>query len=349
MSGENSGESPARRQPILSVRNLRVSIKTAVGDIQATGGVSYDVYPGETFAVVGESGCGKSISSAAVMGLLPRSATATADRCCFDGQEILGLSRRQLSKIRGNTISMIFQDPMTSLNPVYTIGDQLVEVFVRHKKGSVKQARDRAIFLLERVGIKNAAERMKAYPHQLSGGLRQRVVIAMAMMCGPKLIIADEPTTALDVTVQMRTLSLLSELQKDFGLAIILITHDLGIVASMADRVVVMYAGKIVESAPTKKLFDAPLHPYTQGLIQCIPSYESPSHDTVLHTIPGMVPSLIGPQTGCGFSNRCAHARPECGAGDIAVRGPVPDHAYRCVHSDQTLMGFWADLEGKRA
>ncbi len=344
-----TGEIETRRKPILSVRNLEVSIRTAVGDLHATGGVSFDVAPGETFAIVGESGCGKSISSSAVMGLLPRAATARADRCEFDGQEMLTLSRREREKIRGNTISMIFQDPMTSLNPVYTIGNQLMEVFLRHKKGTRAQARDRAIFLLERVGIKNAAERMKAYPHQLSGGLRQRVVIAMAMMCGPKLIIADEPTTALDVTVQMRTLALLAEVQKDFGLAVILITHDLGIVASLADRVVVMYAGKIVENAPTRSLFRAPLHPYTQGLIQCIPSHGPAGADAPLHTIPGMVPSLIGRHEGCSFRNRCALARPECAVGEIGLTAFEADHGYRCVVPHQTLMAHWRETEGMKA
>ncbi|MCZ4291598.1 ABC transporter ATP-binding protein [Hoeflea alexandrii] len=337
-------------EPILSVRNLEVSLKTSVGELKATRGISFDICPGETFAIVGESGCGKSISSMALMGLLPRIATARADRCVFDGQEILNLSRRKLSNIRGNTLSMIFQDPMTSLNPVYTIGDQLTEVFLRHGKGNRKQARERAVFLLERVGIKNAAERLGAYPHQLSGGLRQRVVIAMAMMCRPKLIIADEPTTALDVTVQMRTLALLAELQREFGLAIILITHDLGVVASLSDRVAVMYAGQIVETAPTRQLFADPTHPYTQGLIQCIPSYEPPNPDAELHTIPGMVPSLIGKQRGCAFRNRCSLAVDACGEGDeIALRELGEGHAYRCLQPHDALVANWRLLQGESA
>ncbi|MCB1396838.1 MAG: ABC transporter ATP-binding protein [Rhodobacter sp.] len=340
----------ACREPILSVRNLDVTLKTAIGELHATRGISYDICPGETFAIVGESGCGKSISSMALMGLLPRIARARADHCLFDGQEILSLSRRQLSKIRGNTLSMIFQDPMTSLNPVYTIGDQLTEVFVRHGKGTRAQARDRAVFLLERVGIKNAAERLNAYPHQLSGGLRQRVVIAMAMMCSPKLIIADEPTTALDVTVQMRTLALLSELQKEFGLAIILITHDLGVVASLSDRVAVMYAGQIVETAPTAQLFADPTHPYTQGLIRCIPSYGEPHPDAELPTIPGMVPSLIGRQKGCAFRNRCPLAFADCAEGDtIALRETHGEHAYRCLRPHDALMAHWRGLHGEPA
>ncbi|WP_346893261.1 ABC transporter ATP-binding protein [uncultured Roseibium sp.] len=344
-----SGEPAMQKQPILSIRNLEVSLKTAVGNLQATRGISYDIFPGETFAIVGESGCGKSISSMAVMGLLPRIATATAERCRFDGQEILSLPRRKLSKIRGNTLSMIFQDPMTSLNPVYTIGDQLTEIFVRHGKGSRKQARDRAIFLLERVGIKNAGQRLNAFPHQLSGGLRQRVVIAMAMMNSPKLIIADEPTTALDVTVQMRTLALLAELQKEFGLAIILITHDLGVVASLSDRVAVMYAGQIVETAPTKQLFETPTHPYTQGLIRCIPSYGEPEVDAELPTIPGMVPSLIGRHQGCTFRNRCIRAIDACGESDVAMREFEQGHAYRCLLEHDVLKTHWHDLDGGRA
>ncbi|MCC5986082.1 MAG: ABC transporter ATP-binding protein [Pararhodobacter sp.] len=334
--------------PILSVRNLEVTLRTPVGDLQATRGVSYDILPGETFAIVGESGCGKSIASMALMGLLPRIAHASADRCRFDGQEILGLSRRKLSRIRGNTLSMIFQDPMTSLNPVYTIGDQLTEVFVRHGKGNRAQARERAVFLLERVGIKNASARLNAYPHQLSGGLRQRVVIAMAMMCSPKLIIADEPTTALDVTVQMRTLALLAELQKEFGLSIILITHDLGVVASLSDRVAVMYAGQIVETAPTAQLFADPTHPYTQGLIRCIPSYGTPDPDSELSTIPGMVPSLIGRQKGCAFRNRCPLAFSDCGqVAEVALQKTGEDHAYRCLRPHDSLIAHWRGLHGE--
>jgi len=345
-----AGENEFCGEPILSVRNLEVSLKTAVGELQATRGVSFDICPGETFAIVGESGCGKSISSMALMGLLPRIAVARAERCVFDGQEILNLSRRKLSNIRGNTLSMIFQDPMTSLNPVYTIGDQLTEVFLRHRKGNRKQARDRAVFLLERVGIKNAGDRLNAYPHQLSGGLRQRVVIAMAMMCSPKLIIADEPTTALDVTVQMRTLALLSELQKEFGLAIILITHDLGVVASLSDRVAVMYAGQIVETAPTRQLFADPTHPYTQGLIRCIPSYEAPNPDAELYTIPGMVPALIGRQQGCAFRNRCALASEACGQGiGIALSEADAGHGYRCLQPHDALTANWRTLQGEPA
>ena len=336
-------------EPILSVRNLKVAIRTPVGSLHATDGISYDVYPGETFAVVGESGCGKSISSLALMGLLPRAAAASADLCTFDGHPMLSLSRRELSQIRGDKISMIFQDPMTSLNPVYTIGNQLTEVYIRHGKGSRKEATERAVFLLERVGIKNAAQRMKSYPHQLSGGLRQRVVIAMAMMCEPKLIIADEPTTALDVTVQTRTLALLAELQRDFGLAIILITHDLGVVASMADRVAVMYAGRIVETAPTRELFAAPLHPYTQGLIQCIPNFEKSGEPSHLHTIPGMVPSLFKRHHGCTFHNRCAFATPECTAAPVELRDATETHRYACVHSVQELLGYWRDAETQEA
>ncbi len=336
--------------PMLSIRDLHVSIQSSVGPLRATSGISYDVYPGETFAIVGESGCGKSISSLAVMGLLPSVAKANASRCNFDGHEMLSLSRRELSEIRGNTLSMIFQDPMTSLNPVYTIGNQLIEVFVRHGKGTRSQGRDRAVFLLERVGISNAAERLKAYPHQLSGGLRQRVVIAMAMMNEPKLIIADEPTTALDVTVQMRTLALLRELQRDFGMAMVLITHDLGVVASVADRVAVMYAGQIVETAETKPLFDNPLHPYTQGLIQCIPSYASRGEDTTLHTIPGMVPSLIGRQEGCSFRNRCTLASAACVTGRIEMQESQDlGHSYRCVETKAALRDHWQKLEGETA
>ncbi|MBS4049358.1 MAG: ABC transporter ATP-binding protein [Alphaproteobacteria bacterium] len=331
--------SPAS-ETVLDVKNLNVYIKTAVGPLQATKDVSFQVRRGETLAIVGESGCGKTITSLALMGLLPKAAFVQAESCNFAGTELQGLTRSQLSRIRGKSMSMIFQDPMTSLNPVYTIGDQLAEVYVKHGMGNKRAARERAIMLLERVGIKNAAERLSYYPHQLSGGLRQRVVIAMALMCGPQLIIADEPTTALDVTVQARTLALLGELQREFGLALILITHDLGIVASMADRVAVMYAGCVVEAATTEELFRSPLHPYTQGLMRCIPGRHK-AGDSHLHTIPGMVPSLVEIRPGCVFQNRCAMAIERCGGSDIELRDVEEAHSFRCIMPQAELASSW--------
>jgi len=320
--------------PLVDIRNLHVSIPLTAGDLKVVRGISYTVEPGETFAIVGESGCGKSVSSLALMGLQPKQARVEADRMTFEGADILSMPRAALSRIRGVRLSMIFQDPMTALNPVYTIGDQLTEVYTAHGLGGRQAARERAIDLLERVGLHNAGARMTLYPHQLSGGLRQRVVIAMAMMCHPKLIIADEPTTALDVTVQALTLGILKRLQSEFGTAMILISHDLGVVANVADRVAVMYAGEIVETGTVAEVFAAPRHPYTQGLMSCIPG--GAHLGGRLPTIPGTVPSLIGEIDGCVFRNRCHLARGACNHGRIAERLDG-GHAYRCIHDPETL------------
>lgn len=256
---------------LLDVVNLHVKIPTTSGVIHAIRGIDLRVEKGETVGLVGESGCGKSLTSLALMGLLPRGTERTAKRLALEGRDLTLMKERQLADIRGTEMAMIFQEPMTSLNPSLTIGEQLSEVYRRHCAEDRKQANSRAIALLDRVGISNASIRRNHYPHQLSGGLRQRVMIAMALMCKSKLLIADEPTTALDVTIQAQILRLLVDLQSELDMGLIFITHDLGVVARIADRVCVMYAGKIVESAPTRELFENPQHPYTQGLLSCVP------------------------------------------------------------------------------
>ena len=299
--------------PVLEVEGLGVDIATPRGPLRAVRDVSFQVKRGETLCIVGESGCGKSITSLAVMGLLPAAATAASDetrRC--SARTSLKASPRRVNALRGNRMAMIFQEPMTALNPAYTIGNQLMEVHLLHRGGGAAKARERAIELLGKVGIASAAERLEQYPHQLSGGLRQRVMIAMALMCGPDLLIADEPTTALDVTIQAQILRLLADLQKDLGIAMVLITHDLGVVARIAHRVAVMYAGEIVEEGTAERVFASPRHPYTRGLISCIPVPGRTERGGRLGTIAGVVPSLVGEIRGCSFRERCAHARPEC-------------------------------------
>ncbi len=317
---------------LLEVRDLRVTIPLDEGVLRPVRGISFSVGKGETLCVVGESGCGKSLTSLSLMGLLPSRAQVEATTLRFAGEDLLKLSDVQMNSIRGNRMSMIFQEPMTSLNPAYTVGNQLEEAYLRHHRGRKREARERAIYLLEKVGITGAAERLGQYPHQLSGGLRQRVMIAMALMCGPQLIVADEPTTALDVTVQAQILRLLKDLQREFGMALILITHDLGVVARIADRVAVMYAGEIVETGTAHEVFGHPLHPYTQGLLDCIPIPGRIEAGQRLGSIPGIVPSLLGTLDGCAFSNRCRFAQPSCQAGQVPERSPSPGNLYRCLY-----------------
>jgi peptide/nickel transport system ATP-binding protein len=312
--------------PVLEVSNLRVGF--ASGTL-AVRGVSLRVERGETHCLVGESGCGKSVSALSIMNLLARGATRSADVLRFQDFDLAKMSERQMAQLRGDRLAMIFQEPMTSLNPAYTIGSQMGEVLRRHRKVSRAQALDRAAELLSRVGITAPGMRLAQHPHQLSGGLRQRVMIAMALMCEPELLIADEPTTALDVTVQAQILRLLQQLQRELGLAILLITHDLGIVARMAQRVSVMYAGEIVESGSTEALFGAPTHPYTRGLLDCIPVPGASSRDTPLGSIPGVVPRIVAGFQGCGFRDRCKEATPAC-AGEVPQNAAGADHAYRC-------------------
>ena len=316
---------------LLDIAELNVDIHTPAGPLHAVRRVGLTVEAGETLCIVGESGCGKSLTAMAILGLLPDSATRTADRIVFDGQDLAALGETQMRTLRGEAISMIFQDPMTALNPSYTIGDQLTEVYLCHRKGGRREAYERAAFLLERVGIGAAKNRLDQFPHQLSGGLRQRVVIAMALMCEPKLLIADEPTTALDVTIQTQILHLIKDLQDEIGVGVILITHDLGVVAQMADHVAVMYAGEVVEMAPVAHVFDTPGHPYTLGLMQCIPVRGKVRRGGRLGVIPGIVPSLIGEISGCSFRTRCPVANDSC-ALEIPVRQGTGSHSWRCIH-----------------
>ena len=332
-------------ESILEVDGLTVDIPVAAGMLHPVRDVSFSVRRGETLCIVGESGCGKSLTSLAIMGLLPKKAIRTARTLRFEGSDLLELNERRMGDLRGKQIAMIFQEPMTSLNPSYTIGNQLAEMLKRHERASSREARERAIFLLEKVGITSAASRLGQYPHQLSGGLRQRVMIAMALMCDPDLLIADEPTTALDVTIQAQILLLLAELQREFDMGMILITHDLGIVARVATRVAVMYAGQIVEFGNVEQIFDSPTHPYTQGLLECIPIPGKTPPGAHLGSIPGIVPALVGEQRGCGFAERCDYATGACREHYIDFRAELDaGHVYRCVLSpDQCAQNRHAD------
>jgi peptide/nickel transport system ATP-binding protein len=320
--------------PLLEVEGLNVDLATPRGRLRAVRNVSFSIARGETLCLVGESGCGKSMTAYSLMGLLPRSAARTANRLTFQGDDLKGASEARLGQLRGNRIAMVFQEPMTALNPSYTVGDQLTEVHRRHAGSTRAQARERAVELLGQVGISAPAERLSQYPHQLSGGLRQRIVIAMALMCGPALLIADEPTTALDVTIQAQILRLLVELQRNLGISMLLITHDLGVVARVAHRVLVMYAGEIVESGTAQAVFAAPRHPYTRGLLASIPVPGRIARGERLGAIAGTVPSLIGEMRGCAFRDRCAYAAAVC-AEPVAVRSEADQdrtiHDWRCV------------------
>ncbi len=322
---------------LLSVEDLRVDIPTPAGMLHAVRGISFSVGRGETLCLVGESGCGKSLTALALMDLLPRTARRSTARYTFEGKDLSRAREREMSELRGNRMAMIFQEPMTALNPAYTIGNQLEEALLRHRAVSPKAARERAVFMLEKVGITAAASRLGQYPHQLSGGLRQRVMIAMALMCDPRLIIADEPTTALDVTIQAQILRLLADLQREFQMGLILITHDLGIVARIADRVAVMYAGEVVETGTAKEVFEQPLHPYTRGLLRCIPIPGRTRRGAPLGAIPGVVPTPIGELTACQFRNRCPQAVPACGRAAIDLTVRPSGHAYRCILGEPAL------------
>ena len=319
--------------PILEVSDLEVEFAVDDGKIKVLDGVSFKVAPGQTLGIVGESGCGKSVTSLAIMGLLPRPhGQVVAGSIRFQGEELLAMQPDQMYKVRGNRISMIFQEPMTALNPVQTVGDQLMEVFSLHRPDFSKaQRKEAAIAMLQKVGIPEPAQRFAVYPHNLSGGMRQRVMIAMALACEPDLLICDEPTTALDVTIQAQILDLMKALQAQTGMAIIFITHDLGVVAELCDEVVVMYAGRAVERADIYELFDHPRHPYTHGLMASIPRLEDVPK-SLLKTIKGQVPALHEMPAGCRFSNRCPHATEICVSTIPATEQLSDRHAVACHH-----------------
>ena len=300
---------------LLKVEDLKVEFRARRGQALVLNGVDFELDPGETLCVVGESGCGKSMTALALLGLIPMPpGRVAAGRILFQGEDLLKASPERMRQVRGNRISMIFQEPMTSLNPVFTVGDQIAESLRLHRGLDAKGARERAIDMLRQVGIPAPERRIDEYPHQLSGGMRQRVMIAIALACQPDILIADEPTTALDVTVQAQIFDLLRELQREKGTAIVLITHDMGAVAEMADRVIVMYAGRVIEQGTTDQVISNPQHPYTQGLIACLPELGSSQLDerAELKEISGVVPSIWELGTGCAFRERCPHAHARC-------------------------------------
>ncbi len=324
---------------LLQIEGLRTAFRTTMGEITAVDGVSLGVPRGRTLGIVGESGCGKSILSLSVMRLVPPPGRIAAGRVMFDGRDLLELSSAAMRDIRGNRIAMIFQEPMTSLNPVFTVGDQITEAMRAHdRSASDKALRGKAIAALDRVRIPAPDRRFDEYPHQMSGGMRQRVMIAMALACEPDLLIADEPTTALDVTVQAQILDLLRDLQAQSGMAIILITHDLGVVAEMADEVAVMYAGRVVERAAGTEIFDDPQHPYTLGLLGSIPKLEE-SHDRLL-AIEGAVPPPFALPAGCRFNPRCVFSVNECERRDPMLRDVADNHEVACLRAPvETAVG----------
>jgi oligopeptide transport system ATP-binding protein len=321
--------------PLLSVRDLRTQFSTREGAVRAVDGVSFDVEQGRTLGIVGESGCGKSVTALSIMGLIPKPpAKIVGGEVLFNGRDLTTLSERELEDVRGSQIAMIFQDPMTSLNPTLTIGTQITETIRRHFDVSKAEARRRALELLDEVHIPNAAKRLDDYPHRLSGGMRQRVMIAIALSCEPELLIADEPTTALDVTIQAQVLDLLDELRHSHGTAMILITHDMGVVAEAADDVVVMYAGQIVEQASVLDLFDRPEHPYTEALLGALPQIEGHGiRQRRLTAIPGRPPGLIDPPETCRFGPRCRYAGGDaCTKHMPELREIRPGHFVRSEH-----------------
>ncbi len=317
---------------LLEIDDLRVTFRTRYGRVTALDGVSLHVEAGETLGVVGESGCGKSITALSVMGLIPTPpGRIDGGFIRLQGEELTTASAARMRAVRGADVAMIFQEPMTSLNPVFTVGEQIAEAIMLHQNTTREQALKDATALLERVGIPEPGLRARDYPHQLSGGMRQRVMIAMAVSCRPKVLIADEPTTALDVTVQAQIFDLLNEIQRDFGAAIVLITHDMGAISEMADRVAVMYAGRVIEEGSADDVLDHPQHPYSRGLIACIPTLGKEDDDAKLQEIPGVVPPLHLLGAGCGFADRCAYRNDRCDREKpllrSAARHPVACHA----------------------
>lgn len=329
-------------KPLIDVNDLKVHISTDDGVVKAVDGVSFHINPGETLGVVGESGSGKSVTSLSIMRLMAMPpARFAGGEILFEGEDLIAKSESEMRRLRGNQISMIYQEPMTSLNPVHRVGDQISEVVRLHFGHSRQQAKLRAVEMLDLVGIPEPAKRAENYPYEMSGGMRQRAMIAMALACDPKLLIADEPTTALDVTIQAQILDLMRKLQKEIGMSILFITHDLGVIAEMADRVLVMYAGKAVEEAPVRDLFRNPRMPYTMGLLDSIPRLGSSAQPrTSLHTIPGNVPNPLRLPPGCAFGPRCGHCQDICQSAPPQLEQTGPDHMVRCVR--------WAEVAQKR-
>ena len=318
---------------VLQIRDLRVTFNTQMGELKAVRGIDVDVAPGEILGVVGESGSGKSVSFLAAMGLLPTSATITGS-VMLDGKELIGAKRRAIRSVRGKSLAMVFQDPLSALNPVHRVGDQIVEMIQSHQDMNTHDAEKRAVELLEIVGIPQPGERARQYPHEFSGGMRQRVVIAMAIANNPKVLIADEPTTALDVTVQAQILEVIQKVQQTFGTAVVLITHDLGVIARVADSVNVMYAGRNVESGSVQSIFDHPSHPYTRGLLSSLP------HEGVerLQPIAGFPPNMLAPPSGCGFAPRCQFAVDSCTT-ELPSLQPFDDLLTSCIRATDLRVG----------
>jgi peptide/nickel transport system ATP-binding protein len=336
-------------EPLLRVEDLRVEFSTEDGVVHAVDGISYEVHRGRTLGIVGESGSGKTVSSLTTLGLTRSQGAQVSGRILFEGRDLVALSEEQLRAIRGDDIAMIFQDPLSSLHPFFKVGAQLVEALRVHQDMSKAQARARAIELLGLVGIPDPPRRVDDYPHEFSGGMRQRAMIAMALANDPKLLIADEPTTALDVTVQAQILALLERLQRELGMAIVMITHDLGVVAEIADEIAVMYAGRIVEKASTATVFDAPEHPYTWGLLKSIPTLSS-SRDEDLVPIPGTPPSLIQRPSGCHFHPRCPYSQPSHERIDPQLHpvGDQPGHEVACLLEVDVRRRLWEQLRAGR-
>ena len=321
---------------LLELRGLTTTFQTARGEISAIEDISFELNAGEILGIVGESGSGKSVTALTIMGLLPQPpARIAAGSVRFAGEELTTASSNRMEKIRGAGISMVFQEPMTSLNPVFTIGEQIMETVRAHERMSASAQRERAIEMLDRVGIPSATERLNDYPHQFSGGQRQRVMIAMSLACRPKLLIADEPTTALDVTIQAQVLDLLMDLRDELGMAIMIITHNMGVIAEVADRVLVMYAGRIVEQSPAADLFDAPQHPYTKGLLACVPTLQQDRHRLI--AIPGSLPEPARRPPGCRFAPRCTYRIEACRTAIPPLVMQREDRAVACIRADELV------------
>jgi peptide/nickel transport system ATP-binding protein len=333
------------KKPLLKVQDLKTYFHTDDGLVKAVDGVSFEVYPGETLGIVGESGCGKSVTSLSVMRLLDEKGEIAGGSITFNGEDVLAIPEEKMMKIRGNDMAMIFQEPMTALNPVFTIGYQIIEAILLHQKVSSEEARAMAIDMLRKVGIPEPEKRVDEYPHELSGGMRQRAMIAMSLSCNPKILFADEPTTALDVTIQAQILELMLSLQKEYGMSIVMITHDLGVIAELAERVAVMYAGRIVEYADVVTLFKKPKHPYTWGLMNAIPKIDDEKE--ILYNIKGVVPDPLSFPEGCRFNTRCPLAKDKCFTDVPPLEEFEKDHFVACFRINELEEMIKNEREGE--